>query len=508
MIAPARDAHETLRGGLLDQFGKPYAKANRLRDMGAFEQSPVKQVKARYDAAQDTDTHKNYWANADLLDADSANSRDVRQTLVSRSRLSARNNPFYAGMVQTHANYLIGTGPKLRMQTGNEQFNNIVEQIWNQWSKAIKLQRLLWCMAHAKVLDGEGFAILGTNPALRTRVKLDLRLIETEQCITPQLQPNVSGYIDGIKFDDFGNPEWYDILAKHPGSSHGFYQDPARVPAKYVLHWFTMLRPGQHRGVPEFSSSLNTGAASHRFREATLQAAESAANPSLLIHTDQAPEDGPLMAPFTTAEMSKGMIMALPYQYEMGQVRAEHPNAMFEAFLRAQISEQGRPKSMPYNIAACDSSSYNYASGRLDHQTYFSSLDVEREGGDLCVLDKLFEAWWEEVVSEYSFNSPAGSIPGHAWDWPQHPVADLRAQAIANNFNLRNGSLTIPQVYADQGYDAEEQAQAAADYFGISVQEYKLRVLDTLLPVQAPPAGMDPASLADAQDQLQQVTQQ
>ena len=47
-----------------------------------------------------------------------------------------------------------------------------------------------------------------------------------------------------------------------------------RIAADRVLHWFKMRRPGQHRGVPECASTLNTGAAARRWREATLAAAE------------------------------------------------------------------------------------------------------------------------------------------------------------------------------------------------------------------------------------------
>jgi hypothetical protein len=33
---------------------------------------------------------------------------------------------------------------------------------------------------------------------------------------------------------------------------------------------------------------------------------------------------------------------------------------------------------MPFNVAAGNSSGYNYASGRLDHQTYFKAIRVEQ----------------------------------------------------------------------------------------------------------------------------------
>ncbi|MBM6707126.1 hypothetical protein H6A68_08795, partial [Bifidobacterium pullorum subsp. saeculare] len=79
-------------------------------------------------------------------------------------------------------------------------------------------------------------------------VKLDVILYETEQCRTPFI-PVVAwrpGYIDGIKFDDFGNPEWYDILKYHPGGSFGFlnFFQPEQVPARFVLHWYKLRRPG------------------------------------------------------------------------------------------------------------------------------------------------------------------------------------------------------------------------------------------------------------------------
>lgn len=507
MIAAVRQPHERLRAGILGPDGRPFAR-QRARDMAEYQQPSRKDIRARYDAAQDTAWNQSHWANADHLDADSAHSPDVRRKLVARSRYEASSNGFYDGMLQTHANYLVGTGPKLRMQTGNEKFNQAIEAVWNAWAKAIQLRRKLWCMAHAKVMDGEAFGIVATNPKVRHRVKLDIVLVETEQVQSPFLWYVEPGKVDGIEFDEFGNPETYEVLPEHPGSSGSLstFVEPERVPAETMLHWFTMRRPGQHRGVPEFASTLNLGAASRRHREATLVAAESAANVSILLKTDQAPdENAELAQPYSTAQLVKGALMALPYQYDMGQVAAEHPNAQYSEFHRANISESGRPKSMPYNLSACDSSNHNFASGKLDYQPYGLQIDLEREDADDLVMDKLFGLFWAEAVLVYDFNAPQDRVPQHVWDWPQSLPADSRAEAIADNFRLRNGSKTLPQFYADQGYDAEEQAQAQADFFGIPVEQYKLRVFDTLYPPTAPPAGQDPASLADQQDQLSQL---
>jgi hypothetical protein len=62
------------------------------------------------------------------------------------------------------------------------------------------------------------------------------------------------------------------------------------------------------------------------------------------------------------------------------QPRGEQPPANYEMFTRAHITELGRPKSMPYNVAAADSSRHSFASGKLDFIPYFMIIDdVDRE---------------------------------------------------------------------------------------------------------------------------------
>jgi lambda family phage portal protein len=494
MIADARTFHERRRkSSILGSDGQPLPREVRRTapqfDLDALVHPPREQrFAARYDSAQDTDSYRRYWANADTLSADNANSPGIRQKLVSRSRYEAESNPYYAGVLDTHTHYLVGTGPKLRMQTKNAGFNETIEALWNAWWAETGMAAKLWAMTHAKTQDGETFALLISNPNNATKIQLDVWPIETEQCSTPGLFGGEKNYIDGIKFDQFGNPLWYDILEDHPDAGYGALR-ANQVPASQVLHWFRQRRPGQHRGVPEMTSSLNCGASFRRWRDSTLKAADRAANFSIVLSTDMAPDDADLVTPFSTAEVTPDMMVALPYQYQMNQLEAKHPNANFETFHQTQISEQARPLGMPRNIAGCDSSSYNYASGRLDHQTYFMSLDVEREDCANKLLNKLFRAWWAEAVLVYEF--AVESLPSHTWDFPQHPTADIRAEAIANNFNLRNGSIGLAQVYADKGYDAEEQMQAEADLFGVDIAQYKQRVFDTLYPPVALPAAAD-----------------
>lgn len=464
-------------------------------------------LRASYDAARTTTEYQNIWANADRYDADSAHSKEVRHTLISRSRYEIGSNGYSDGIAQTYATDLIGLGPSLRMQTGSEGFNRIVELAWYRWTKAVGFRRKLWCMAHAKHSDGESFAVLRLNPRVNHAVRLDVVLYEAEQCQTPYLKFGETGYIDGIKFDEFGNPLWYDILREHPGSSARTNIDltPERVPAANVLHWFKLRRPGQHRGVAECASTLNVGAAARRWREATLAAAETAADFSLLLKTQFQPDSDEMeyATDFSQQEITKRMMTALPVGYDPFQLKAEQPTATYEAFSKQLINEQARPKSMPYNKAACDSSSYNYASGRLDHQTYYAALDVEREDCNELVLDPLFRQWLNLAIARFGW---IGGNPGavnegareHIWDWPKHRVADVEAEANANKTKLTSGQIGLHRLYSDAGLDLADEITAMATAFAVSEDDIRARLLDIVLPPakQQPQPAQQPQSPA------------
>jgi capsid protein len=458
-------------------------------------------LRATYDAARTTSEYEKIWENADAFDADSAHSKDVRHTLIKRSRYEIGSNGYSDGIAQTYATDLVGVGPTLRMQTGSEGFNRLVELNWYRWCKAVHFRRKLWCMAHAKHQDGEAFGILRRNPGVMHPVKLDVVLHEADQIQTPYVPYDQPGYIDGIKFDEFGNPQWYDLLTEHPGNTHRmfFKFEPERVDASKVVHWFKMRRPGQHRGVPECSSTLNVGAAARRWREATLAAAETAADFTLFLRTQFQPTDEEMQyaTDFTQQEIVKRMMTALPIGYEPFQLKAEHPNATHEGFHKSLVNEQARPKSMPYNKAACDSSAYNYASGRLDHQTYYSSLDVEREDCNELVLNPLFDSWFNLAVYRLGWfggdpNTVNYNAREHIWDWPKHRVADVEAEANANKTRLQSGQLFLHQLFADSGWDLADEITKASESLGAGEDEIKTRLLDVTLPppkVGSPPAG-------------------
>lgn len=449
-------------------------RAFSRRQSTTVDMDSFRQIRGSYDAASLGGMNTNHWAAADALDADSANSKTVRQRISQRARYELTNNGQGKGIQLTQANYVVGRGPKLRMQTGSPGFNSMIESEWKRWAKEVKLAKKLRTAVKAKVSDGEPFIIITQNPGMRHPVKLGLRMVECEQVTTPHLGVNEPNKIDGIEFDEYGNPLFYDVLKYHPGGPFSYNQTPERIPARFMLHLFREDRAGQHRGISEIHPSLNLFAQGRRFRESTVAAAENIANFSIFLKTQLLPGvEANIVRPLSTLPIDKGMMVALPAGYDGFQPKPEQPSATYEGFTRTQSGEQARPLNMPNNIARADSSGYSFSGGKLDHLTYFVSVDVEQQDIEEDVLDPLFEVWFAEAVLRFGWSVPSEPPPNHAWDWPEKPVIDEVKRANANKINLSAGVGGLRRIYAAASLDLDEELPREAEDYGVTVDELK-----------------------------------
>ena len=238
-------------------------------------------VRAKFDAAEIGDDRR-HWANADAFAADTALSPEKRRTMRNRARYERANNSYLAGISATLANDLIGTGPRLQLNSGDVEADRLAERLFFDWSWQVDLATKLRTMREAIVVDGEAFAMMISNPRL-PGVQLDLRLVEAEMVATPvqSVTPSVTvdgSIVDGLEFDASGNVLAYQVLSYHPGANyHVNALNYQRVPAAQMVHWFRPIRPGQHRGVPEVAPALKLFAQLRRYTEAVVAAAETAA---------------------------------------------------------------------------------------------------------------------------------------------------------------------------------------------------------------------------------------
>ena len=425
-----------------------------------------RQVRARFDAAQTTQDNRRHWASAGNLSADAEASPAVRQILRNRSRYEISNNSYAKGVVLTLANDVIGTGPRLQMLTSDDVFNRQAEQDFMMWSSAVRLPEKLRTMRMARCQDGEAFAIMGTNPKVPHEIQLDLMLVEADQ-ITSRFGLSIDRYeVDGIIMDSFGNPSFYRVLKFHPGGT-GFscYDDAVTISAESMLHSFRVERPGQHRGVPEMTPALPIFSQLRRFTLAVLAAAEAAADFAGILYTDAPPNgEADEVDPMALVELERNMLLTMPGGWKMAQLDPKQPATTYAEYVDKLIDEAVRCILMPSNIAKGNSSGYNYASGRLDHQVYFKAIRVDQSFIASVILDRILHTWLREYfllhpVFEMNYRYP---LPQHAWFWDGNSHVDPMKESRAQDIRLKNHSTSLAHEYALQGKDWETELREIA----------------------------------------------
>ena len=185
---------------------------SRTPPVGKFQR-----VSARFDAAQTTKDNIRHWSMADYCSADQEARPEIRRILRQRSRYEIANNSYAKGLVQMLANDTIGTGPRIQLLTEDEAYNEEIEAEFMQWSEAVKLPQKLRMMRIARCQDGESFGVLATNPKVRHCVKMDLILVEADRVSGELRLVEDDNSVDGITYDQWGNPVNYRVLKYHPG---------------------------------------------------------------------------------------------------------------------------------------------------------------------------------------------------------------------------------------------------------------------------------------------------
>ena len=412
-------------------------------------------ILARFDSAQTTPDNLRHWGAADFLAADDEASPEVRSILRRRSRYEIANNSYARGLVLMLANDTIGTGPRLQMQLDKEKLNDRIERDFYSWSREIRLAPKLRTMRMARCQDGESFAILSTNPRLANDVKLDVIPVEADRVAGELTWKKDDTSVDGISFDQWGNPATYRVLKYHPGDMrYGTGEEANIVAASNMLHIFRADRPGLHRGVSELTAALPLFAQLRRYNLAVLSAAEAAADFAAVLYTD-APPDGETteLEPLDAVPLQRNMMLTIPAGWKLGQLDPKQPAANHAEFVKIVLSEIARCVCCTYGSLSGDFSGYNYSSGRLDNQIYHKSIIVDRSLWEGDVLDRLFRAWFREYKIVRKLNV---EDERHVWFWDGFSHVDPTKDATSQEMRLANHTTTLAEECAKEGRDYME----------------------------------------------------
>jgi len=149
-------------------------------------------------------------------------------------------------------------------------------------------------------------------------------------------------------------------------------------------------------------------------------------------------------------------------------MNAEQPATTYGEFKKEILNEIARCLNVPFNVAAGNSSGYNYSSGRLDHQTYFKSIRVEQSEMAHIALDPLLRAFLTEAILVRGLLPPqtraliaAGDLP-HQWYWDGMEHVDPAKEATAQATRLTSNTTTLAYEFARQGKNWEVELRQRA----------------------------------------------
>lgn len=436
-------------------------------------------ILARFDAASRSPEAFKAFRGADRLSADCALDPETRRLTSTRVRQETENNAYAKGMLKTLAEDTIGTGPRLNLSGGDDKAMQRRERRWRKWAKRVKLVKVLKVARMAKARDGECFLVMGNNPGLPGEIPVGLTIYEAEQCGSEyQAQPEhwatgETKEVDGILFDRYGNPKAYRFWRVHPGEGCFYATDneSMTLPARAVIHYANLERPGQHRGLSEMASDIRVFADTRRYSEATVNAAEICAQIAMTMKTTLPPDDGlardkdgePDITPRTMQDVldfPRRSIVAAPEGWELAPVKSEQPTTTYCDFVDKKNAEAARALSMPASVAMGDSAKCNYASGRLDHQMYHKAIAGEREQIETEILDRLLETF--EAVDAVLHPEDYDEETDAEWYWPGWEHVDPVKESTAQGQRLANRVTTLKEECAKEGKDYHEVLEQAA----------------------------------------------
>lgn len=228
-----------------------------------------------------------------------------------------------------------------------------------------------------------------------------------------------------------------------------------------MIHSFRRYRPGAVRGYSWLTPALPIFAQLRAYCESVMSAAHTAAIFAAVIETDMLPDEDPAAAEreMSQIDTERAQLTFLPSRYKINQLRAEQPVQTYDAFVREKIKEAVRCICMPYLAAGGDASQHNYASGRLDLQSYRKFVGIMQVRIVRRVLNRLLAEWWSETGLA---GGVGGAVPAHQWMWDGHEHVDPMKEAAARDTNLRNLSITHAEIYASAGKDWRDQYRQAA----------------------------------------------
>ncbi|MBK8916472.1 MAG: phage portal protein [Phycisphaerales bacterium] len=427
----------------------------------------------RFDAAKTTRLNRHQWP----ADQGATVNQDLEldlPTLRQRCFHEMCHNAFVEGAIATHVTDVVGPdGPVLEIDSQQQpDYAERLKRIYGdvaavadaagQHSLVELLQqdvRLLWWAGEFidQLVDvDETQAVQG--------VTIRIHPVHPRRLKNPLTVGNGRTMM-GIDRDRIGRPVTYYLedfdtdqqtLAGRAGLAE------TAVPAAHIIHGFRELEPGQARGVPWLTPSLEAINDLRQCDKEILDAIRSAAYFGVMLYTEH--HSAKYLEVNESVDMERRTIRSCPPGWKPEQMTPQQPTTPYLEYRMERQREIGRQANMPLMIVRLSSERHNYSSARFDGQRY--------DRGNKCLQAWLTRIKLQRLLKLIERQAQlAGTLPKTRpadlkvqWIWPVSPHVDPQKEANAWETLLRIGIVSEQDAAAAMGknYETVVALRAAA----------------------------------------------
>ena len=417
-----------------------------------------------------------------------------RREAMAKARQRVEESPIVSGIIQRLADNVVGTGFRLIMTTGNEEFDKTVQDRWNMAKDHLDIRGIrtwggLCQMWYARrKIDGDVGVNMVDGGEFDGMMKSFLQTMEGDRIYKDLTDSKDTG----IDFNAAGRPLRYYIGPRQQiGDPFPAQQDIKAVksfPARNFILYASYLghRAERARGVSELLENMNTITDLEQIMDAVLQKVKNESFMGLKFQIAPGP-DGSIFGQAESTKNSEdgkrrrhvklvpGLNVTADKGEEVDVIESKSPNGQFMPFIRFLLRYMGTRWGLPLELMLCDFSDTNYSGGRALIQCAKKRFQVEQhELGAVC--SRIFQWWLAREIKHNGLKVPDGVTTAwsHQWGYPGWPYLDpskeikAYAEAIANGLTSRQavlaevGDMNIEDVAAQLGKEEKLFEEAGA----------------------------------------------
>lgn len=388
--------------------------------------------------------------------------------LRDRSRELCRNNHFAKAAKLQFGARVVGTEIRLQAES------NVV-QLWDAWGATCSNDGYA---CHGSLQTKAVEALFESGEVLLKRrwrqsgdvgrpIPLQIQLLESD--FLDHNAADLTGaknIVQGVEFNASGDRSGYWLFREHPGETFRsvrpgqLWGTSELVRASEVSHVYEPERPGMVRGVPRLASVMLRMRDLDDYEDAEITRQKVAACVAGFIKTSDTAVT-PLAKTVTRDGVNITMLEPGTVSYlQQGQdIAFSDPklSSSYSDYKYAIVRDLATGIGIPYELLSADFSRSNYSSSRIG-LVAFQQLILQMQWNVVIPLicEPMFR--WFREAAQLAGLLPSGPIK-HTWAPPEFNLLDRLSEAQADEAEMRNGSLTFPQLAGKKGYDPEEQVR-------------------------------------------------